>query len=85
MVAKERRLKTLKAWIKDKIRRKIFLTPNKKPQILLLLSSAQLLTKLSPKQQFKIGDVSYFICFPLFRLPFFFFFLKNVSYFLYDQ
>ena len=59
-VAKERRLKTLKAWIKIKIRRRILLTPHKKPLTLLPLSLAKLLTQKSPKQQFRIGYSSYF-------------------------
>ena len=86
-VAKEKRLKTLKAWMKVKIRRKILLTPKKKPQILLPLSLAKLLTQLSPKQQFRIGFSSYFYLFyvVLFVYFFFFFCLKNVSYFLYYQ
>ena len=44
MVAKERKLKISRAWVKVKIRRKILLILRRKPQILLPLSSAKLLT-----------------------------------------
>ena len=63
MVAKEKRLKLLRARIKIRIRRKILLIPQKKPQILLLLSSAKLLTQWSPRQKLRLGDFYYFYMF----------------------
>ena len=45
MVAKERKLKISRAWVKVKTRRKILLIPMRNPQILLPLSSAKLLTQ----------------------------------------
>ena len=49
MLAKERRLKLSRARIKVRVRRKILLIPQRKPQILLYLSPAKLLTQGSPR------------------------------------
>ena len=76
MVAKEKRLKLLRVRIKIRIRRKILLIPQRKPQILLLLSSAKLLTQWSPRQKLRLGDFIVFVCFMLL-----FSFLRNVSHF----
>ena len=51
MLAKERRLKLSRARIKVKIRRKILLIPQRKPQILLSLSPTKLLTQGSPRRK----------------------------------
>ena len=65
MVAKERRLKLSRAWIKVKTRRKILLIPQRKSQILLPLSSAKLLTQWFPRQKLRIGDFFYFYMFSI--------------------
>ena len=63
MMANERRLKLLKARIKARIRRKILLIPQRKPQILLPLSSAKLLSQWSPIQKLRLVDFYYFYMF----------------------
>ena len=63
MVAKERRLKLSRARIKVRIRRKILLISQRKPQILLSLSPAKLLTQRSPKRKLRLGGFYYFYMF----------------------
>ena len=62
-LAKERRLKLLRARIRVRIRRKILLIPQRKPQILLSLSPAKLLTQGSPRRKLKLGGFNYFCIF----------------------
>ena len=63
MVAKEKRLKLSRARIKVRIRRKILLIPQRKPQILLPLSLAKLLTQWSPRRKLRLGCFYYFCIF----------------------
>ena len=63
MLAKERRLKLSRVRIKVKIRRKILLIPQRKPQILLSLSLAKLLTQGSPRRKLRLGGFYYFCMF----------------------
>ena len=88
MLAKEKRLKLSRARIKVRIRRKILLIPQRKPQILLSLSSAKLLTQGSPRRKLRLGGFTIFVCFLLFCLLFLFkemyhtFFIINEDIFL---
>ena len=86
MVAKERRLKLSRPRIKVRIRRKILLISQRKPQILLSLSPTKLLTQRSSRWKFRLWGFYYFYIFTVvvFCLLFFFF-LRNVPHLFYYQ
>ena len=63
MLAKERRLKLSRARIKARIRRKILLISQKKPQILLSLSPTKLLTQGSLRRRLRLEGFNYLCIF----------------------
>ena len=78
LVARVRKLKISRAWVKIKTRRKLLLVPRRKPKMLLLLNSAKLLTRWPPKWKLRIwGHFFYFYLFS-FVVVFVVFFLKGI-------
>ena len=60
---KGKEIEALKGWIKVRIRSKILLIPQKKPQIPLSLNSTKLLTQGSPRRRLRLGGFYYFCMF----------------------
>ena len=86
LVARVRKPKISRAWVKIKTRRKLLLVPRRKPKMLLLLNSAKLLTRWPPKWKLRIwGHFFYFYLFSFAVVFVVFFFKGNLPYFLYDQ
>ena len=78
LVARVRKPKISRAWVKIKTRRKLLLVPRRKPKMLLLLNSAKLLTRWPPKWKLRIwGHFFYFYLFS-FAVVFVVFFLKGI-------